>query len=148
MISSPPPPPSSSSSSSSPSPTPSGSGNGSGSGSGSGAGTKRLLSNEEVIEKMVPVLPYLPSAQFAFIGTSIFFGGAVYGAKSFLKSEDISTNLTKSLQSKPVSRIAWKALGYGTALAVTSFSAAVLFYCTVTGTIYICGIIRRYTIKK
>jgi hypothetical protein len=88
------------------------------------------------MEKMAAVLPYLPSAQFAFIGTSIglFFGGAVYGAKSFLKSEDLSTNLTKSLQSKPVSRIAWKALGYGTALAVASFSASVLFYCAVTGT--------------
>ena len=68
---------------------------------------------------------------YTYIG--LFLGGAVYGAKSFLRGEDLSTDLTKSLQSKPVSRIAWKALGYGTALAVTSFSAAVLFYCTVTG---------------
>ena len=85
---------------------------------------------------MATIIPYFPSSQVMYIGMSftLFFGGAIYGAKNFLKGEELSTDLRQTLKSKPVSMLAVKALTYGTGLCLGSVGLSVLFYCAATGT--------------
>ena len=79
---------------------------------------------------------FLPSSEVLYFTTAgtVFFGGAVFGAKQFLKYEDKSTNLRQTIQnSRQPAQLAFRALMYGTALSIGTFGLGIMCYCGVTG---------------